>query len=467
LKPRRTGQAAGAEAVQTDYLDPLHGKAIWRFFRRQPASFWFLNLYLLFEYVRPQLIYQGMGEFSYTQTLLILTIIAWFLEGMRLRKWTAADTFMALYTALVLFTSIFSYYPAQARDRWDYYFPWVLVYILITNIINTRGRFLVFIGAFLLYSIKMSQHATRSWMMDGFRFRHWGATGAPGWFQNSGDFAVQMVVFVPLAVYFALALRPHVGKIKQAILWIIPMTGIIGVLGSSSRGGQLGAAMAVGVLLLKSRLRFRALASGLAVAVLVVILLPQEQRDRFTEMGEDDTSISRLTLWEDGLEIMREHPVFGIGYGNWIRYYRTRYNPQGQVVHNIFLEAGAEMGYTGLLLFLFGLSTVFILNFKTRRVAGKLGPDGRFFTLISHGLDAGLAGFMVSGFFVTVLYYPFFWIQLSLTVACHMSALNTARRLRAPGGGSAVGNGRSIGTLSLAAATPPLRSVHRHVGYAP
>jgi O-antigen ligase len=238
-----------------------------------------------------------------------------------------------------------------------------------------------------------------------------------------------MVVFLPLAIYFAMALKPHVGKIKTFILWALPVTAFIGVLASSSRGGQLGAAAAIGVVLLKRRLKVRTLLAGAGVAVVIALLLPPEQYERFTEMGEDGTSQQRFTLWEDGLEIMSEHPTFGIGYGNWLPYYHTHYNPEGQVVHNIFLEAGTEMGYVGLVLLLFGLSTVFLLNFKTRRLANRLGPDGRLFTAVAHGLDAGLVGFMVSGFFVTVLYYPFFWIQLALTVSLHATTLGTARRL--------------------------------------
>jgi hypothetical protein len=38
---------------------------------------------------------------------------------------------------------------------------------------------------------------------------------------------------------------------------------------------------------------------------------------------------------------------------------------------------------------------------------------------MAHGLDGALIGFLVGGFFVTVLYYPFFWINLAMTVALY------------------------------------------------
>jgi hypothetical protein len=61
---------------------------------------------------------------------------------------------------------------------------------------------------------------------------------------------------------------------------------------------------------------------------------------------------------------------------------------------------------------------------------------------MAHGLDAALIGYLASGFFITVLYYPFFWINFAMTVALHRAALNKARgpgvpevsRLRGPRG---------------------------------
>jgi hypothetical protein len=48
--------------------------------------------------------------------------------------------------------------------------------------------------------------------------------------------------------------------------------------------------------------------------------------------------------------------------------------------------------------------------------------DLKFLYFLAYGLDGALVGFMVSGFFVTVLYYPYFWINLAMTVSLHESA---------------------------------------------
>jgi hypothetical protein len=42
---------------------------------------------------------------------------------------------------------------------------------------------------------------------------------------------------------------------------------------------------------------------------------------------------------------------------------------------------------------------------------------------MAHGLDGALVGYVASGFFISVLYYPFFWINFAMTVALHNATL--------------------------------------------
>jgi hypothetical protein len=67
---------------------------------------------------------------------------------------------------------------------------------------------------------------------------------------------------------------------------------------------------------------------------------------------------------------------------------------------------------------------VFITNARTRALGKRL--HNKFLTYMAYGLDAGLVGYLVAGFFVTVLYYPFFWVQMAMTVALHVMATQQA-----------------------------------------
>ncbi|MGB7934292.1 MAG: hypothetical protein WCH04_19125, partial [Gammaproteobacteria bacterium] len=88
-----------------------------------------------------------------------------------------------------------------------------------------------------------------------------------------------------------------------------------------------------------------------------------------------------------------------------------------QLPHNIFIQAGAELGYTGLICFVLMAIYAFIVNARTRVLGKRL--HNKFLTYMAFGLDAGMVGYLVAGFFVSVLYYPFFWVQMAMTVALH------------------------------------------------
>lgn len=397
--------------------------AIWKYLKTQPASFWLINLYLFFEYVRPQSVWPVIDVLPWAQTALILTLVAFAIEGRLPRLRTVAGPLLLLYSAILVVSSVTAWAPAASYDGWQLYFSWVLIYILITNIVTTEKRFFVFLLAFLLYSFKMSQHGFRTWVLRGFSFADWGATGGPGWFQNSGEFGIQMCIFLPLSVELILALQKHWGAVKKGFFYLFPITAVASIVASSSRGAVVGGA-AVGLWwVLRSKHRFRTLTAVLVLGAVTWTVIPPEQKARFASAGEDQTSVNRLERWEAGVEIANDFPVFGVGYNNWLSYY-------GPLSHNIFIEAWAELGYAGLLAFLALIGATFHINAQTRRLLRGVPSSTSLMRHVAYGLDGALIGYLTSGFFVTVLYYPYFWINLSMTVALHTAARNLQRATR-------------------------------------
>jgi len=411
-------------------LYTLRVRRIWRFLTTQPPSYWLVCIYLFFEYVRPQSIYEPLDVLPWASLSIVLCLFALFLEGKSWRLIGPADTLLALFCVVVLASSAVADSPTASFHALPLFLSWVLIYVLITDIVTTERRFLVFVLSFLLYNFKMSLHGTRSWAEIGFAFRDWGVTGAPGWFENSGEFGIEMAMFLPISVCFILALRRYWGKTKQVVFLLLPLTAVIGMVASTSRGALLGGAAVLLWFLLRSRYKFRTLFATAAVVIAAVAIVPEQQKHRLQASGTDATSVSRITYWKDGIKIMNAHPVLGIGYANWEQYYRWHFNPRGQVPHNIFVQAGSELGYSGLLVFGLMIVYTFVINSRIRNLARRL-PEGRFIFLMAHGLDGALVGYLVSGFFVTVLYYPYFWINLAMTVALHRAARSEWRR--APG----------------------------------
>src|SRR5688572_20304856 len=190
---------------ETPGLRSLRPGAIWAFLRKQPPSYWGVLTYLFFEYVRPQNLYESLMGPPYARIVVVLTLGAFVMERRKIR-FGAPEVLLALFSLVVVASSIAAFYPNMSWDKLSVYFSWVIIYLIISNGVDTEERFLVFMLCFLLYSFKMSQFGTRSWAQDGFVFRDWGTLGAPGFFRNSGEFGIQMCIFLPLMVAFIQAL---------------------------------------------------------------------------------------------------------------------------------------------------------------------------------------------------------------------------------------------------------------------
>lgn len=426
---RRSGPRSEPPPGPARSLYGLEIRKLWRFFWNQSPSYWLITAYLFFEYVRPQSIYSVISGYSFAAWTLYACMIAFVFEkGRKTRSWTAADTMLAVFTAVVLLSAMTAYSPAHSWANMRLYISWVIIYVLITLIVNTEKRFFVFMGSYILWCLKMSQHGARSFVTG---FGSYGTSCTPGWFQNSGECGIQMTMFLPVAIFFVIALRPYWTRRMNLLALAIPLSAAMTIIATSSRGAQIGMA-AIGVLLLMQvKHRVRAFVMVGLVGLLAWAVIPESQKQRFSEMGEDQTSLSRLQYWADAREIMQEYPMLGIGYKNWLPYYRTHYNAIGELPHNIFYEAGAELGFVGLFA-LFGLiGATLYMNRKTRRLAKRLPGGGRFAWHMGLAFDGALIGFVITGYFVTVLYYPFLWINLAMTVALHCSTEHELRRARA------------------------------------
>jgi O-antigen ligase len=421
---RRRASAAPHPAEVEGPVDPLYRldwKPIWRFVKAQPAAFWLVCLYLFFEYVRIQEIYAPLKGLPIPLYTILFCGLAFLLGGAQFRKWQPIDTLLMVFSGVVILSSITAYSPAASFNEFSLFFDWVVIYFLITNIVNTERRFFIFMLLYLIYCMKMTQHGVRSWAEAGFGFIRIGVGCAPSWFQNSGECGIQMSMLFPVSLYFILALRIYWDRLKRWVMIImLPFGSALTMMASSSRGAQLGFA-GIGLwMVMRSKRKFRVLLAVVVLAPLLYAILPEQQKERFRTAGDDQTSQSRLTYWKDGLTILHEHPVLGIGYRNWLTYYRQRFNPVGELPHNIFIEASAEMGYLGFFSFVALIVATFVTNSRTRKRARLLpGSSGRFLGHMAFGFDGALIGYLITGFFVTVLYYPFFWINLAMTVALH------------------------------------------------
>jgi putative inorganic carbon (hco3(-)) transporter len=394
--------------------------AMWRYFKKEPFSFWMICGYMVFEFVRPQAIYPALQIIPWAQLLLLGSLVFAVLD--KTVKWTVtpANKWMILFLLAILVSSTFAIYPEVSWRHTMDFLGWFIIYFLIINIVNTRERFYIVLLIFIVAAGKIAVGTTKVWVMRGFAFTDWGLMGPPGFFQNSGELSVLTIMLFPLAYFTAMALKDRGKTWEYLILLFFAACAVMTTLGASSRGSQLALAIQMIVIFRKNIFRFKTIIPTVVLLISFYSLVPDEQKERFSQAGEDGTSQQRLLYWEHGWDMIVEHPILGVGYYNFIPYYEQHF-PQdtlrgyAQLPHNIFIQVGTDTGFLGLFFFL-NIILVFFVSARSVLAAEKVSSVDK---AIACGLAYGFFSFVIAGQFVTITYYPFMWIHLAFIMALY------------------------------------------------
>jgi putative inorganic carbon (HCO3(-)) transporter len=429
---RHRPQIVAREATGLAAAD-LRLRSLLRGLRDESVALTLLCVYIVFEYLRPQAMFRVIDVLPWGTTTLTLAVVGALVVSKPVRGMNALDALIALFMLALWGSMLFAYDTDASLKAWSTAATMGLLYFSVRAILTSPGRLLLFSLFFLLVNLKFSQHSTRSFVLRGFSFQHWGVSGM-GWFANSGELAMQMGVAFFLSLGILIALRGYVTDQRRwwFLMALFPGTALITIAASSSRGGQLALAVTALFMLLKPPQLLKKLVGLLALAALLFVLLPSAQIDRFRTAGEDGTSESRKAYWAIGRDIVKEKPL-GIGFSNWRAYYGTFHWDRErfarlEVSHNSFVDAFVELGLHGGILFLVLLGTAFGLNVRTyRRLKRRSDVESAAIAGIARGVNLGLLSSCVAGFFMSVLYYPVFWLAFAMTAAAHQLSMAPMR----------------------------------------
>ena len=202
-----------------------------------------------------------------------------------------------------------------------------------------------------------------------------------GWGFGSSVLTISglMVMLVPIFCVILLD-SAFPSYVKASALWALGCVGF-GMYGNQSRGSWLFNMIMVPIVSLPYILkRF-----GCVVAVLVVLggivwgfsTQPQyvARFESITNTTTDASNLGRFDVWISSINMFKDHPVTGVGIGQWRTIYEASYrlpteNQHLYHAHNNFIQLLGEVGLLGLLgvLIFYGSIVVdnFVVWFKNR-----------------------------------------------------------------------------------------------------
>lgn len=151
--------------------------------------------------------------------------------------------------------------------------------------------------------------------------------------------------------------------------------------------------------------------------------------DRLNPQGE--TGFFRISLWRSSINIIRDHPVFGIGLDNFLSAYRGRYilddawqEPNLSHPHNLFLDFATRLGLLGLAAGIWMIVAFLRIAIPLPRTVRPIwrpvavGIIGSLTYMILHGL-------VDHGFFLVDLAYVFY-LLLGITVLLDLKSADNS-----------------------------------------
>jgi O-antigen ligase len=320
-------------------------------------------------------------------------------------SWWYAAYFLLQFCSLLVHGGRIPTYSLILSDS----FLFVVTLTLVDSTLRLRGSLLVAIGAVGFTSL----YAIREWqkyhgMYVGFR--------AWGMLSDANEYAVFVGLWIPLAFLWAFGKRPWWEKIF--CLGCLASC-LLGTSFAASRGGFLGLVASFLLLIWHSRRRVRNL------ALLGVLLLPLGllnftsawNRLLHPSYGDKVGQQARLVAWQVGWKMIKAHPLFGVGLGNFkaiMPGYQESVPKVVSIAHNTYVETAAELGIPGLIVFLgIWVSSLRMLG-RLRRTAQTARLPS--FSALALGLQAGMVSYLVQSFFVSAWWYRMCWLLLFLAL---------------------------------------------------
>jgi putative inorganic carbon (HCO3(-)) transporter len=419
ISKQQTEAAAAAEDRIDESMLALRPSALWRALRSQHFAFWCICVYLFWEYLKPEQNYPIFRILPFMRIALLGAIFGAFMDPRSRTPRSPFTWLLPLFMVHCIISAALAYNSPHAFEKMDVVVLWVIIFFLITTIVTTERRLYLFVLVYFLANFKMSQFGFFTWVHRGFGFASYGLTGE-GWFANSGELGLEMSMYFAYSVCFVFFLRRYWKFWAKLLMYFVPVSALSCVIASSSRGALLGS---IGILIFFSFFSKRRVAAWVgtsAVLGLGYFVMPPQFLARFQSAGHDPTSLSRLAYWQVCRDLMQAHPFFGIGYYNYVPYYRDHFFNPGlywrvEEAHNTYLQMGAELGYVGLGIFLVMVLVSLVMNWRsmsdTRNVEG-----GEFLTALGFGMCAAGIGLLVASTFLTAFFMPNYWIYFAFTV---------------------------------------------------
>ena len=343
-----------------------------------------------------------------------------------LLRFTWQDGFFAAFLAWMTLSAFANAAAGVSTEHLFFYSKWFVLYKLVGASLSSGSRLRRVGLALVLLALVLAAESIQQ-MHDPAHLGWAGQTlgwisasamaeGVPGrtrWvsiFDGPGVFCVVFTLALPFLLVSLDRCYPAHRRFAAAVA-LPPLA--LAIYYTGSRGGFL---TTLAILGMHFGARTKISPMKLAAVGVILALLFAAAPAYLTQLHDPERSSDhRVDVWMQGLEMVRQNPLFGVGRGHYADYTGTL------IAHNSAIELAAELGLPG---FFFWAALIY-LGFKQVWLARRTSEDDQE-RAYATALGICLAGYMVSSMFVTLEYETLYFL-LGMTAAVGLQLPESVR----------------------------------------
>lgn len=376
--------------------------------------FW-LMAYLTTIYLRPSEIFSSWSDVRVVAIMSMVTAIATGLS-LLMKPRPIADhpldkAVLGLWAAIAISNLAWGWVWGSYKGFVDF-LPAVLTYFFVRAAVREPRQFRAIAALLVVMNLVQAVNGIVQYhtgtglggvaLIQGNRIR------GTGIFNDPNDLAMSLVLAVPFVMT---VIAPRGGVVRRAAGGAVLAVMLTAILYTGSRGGLL--ALAALALPYASARIGRVPATVFAGVVFAALVVAGPSRASEMNAGEESAQ-NRIQAWSAGIEMLKQKPVFGVGYGRFTEFHE-------RVAHNSFVHSFAELGVFGVLWFV----SLFYWFFVS--VAIRVPPRQESWRMWSTPLRASGVGLLVCILFLSRQYVvvPYLVLALGASYAAQAQSKET------------------------------------------
>lgn len=371
-------------------------------------------IYVVLTIVRPQEYMPSLLGVPVLPVTLGLAFVCWIFS--RERTFAAPQfAILPVFLLVVMISQVVNGWAGGAVAQLEKFGPTVAAFFVLATACTNRRRVIITMAVMVLCACVLALHGIQQarngigW--TGILLGEDGRIQYIGIFNDPNDLGMLFVATMPMALFLS-----RYGSVFGRLFWpACALLLLYGIYLTNSRGALLAVLVVVGIYVWHRRGLVTAATLG-AIGLTCMKLLSSRMQE--LDAGEESAN-GRVDAWYTGLDLFKEHPVFGVGAGNF-----TDYN--ALTAHNSLVLVLAETGFVGYVLWLafVGYSLWMMIVVLRRKPDATAEPEQ--FALwqaerpLTLTLLLSMCGMFACAFFLSRSYIVVLYLILAMVVGYYL-----------------------------------------------